>query len=65
VGSNSLNEKKKAFCMSVCVEHLLQYEKEGDEFLDSIVRGDESWCLHCDPETKCTDQQWKDCHLHN
>ena len=51
--------------MGVCLEHLLQYGKEGDEFLDCIVRGDESWCLHCDPENKCMDQQWKDRHLHN
>jgi hypothetical protein len=26
---NSLNEKQKATCMGVCLEHL-QYEKEGD-----------------------------------
>lgn len=51
--------------MGVCLEHLLQYGKEGDEFLDCIVRGDESWCLHCDPENKCMDQQWKDRHLQN
>lgn len=39
---NSLNEKQKATCVGVCLEHLLQYGKEGDEFLDFIVRGDES-----------------------
>jgi hypothetical protein len=62
---NSLNEKQKATCMGVCLEHLLRYGKEGEEFLDCIIRGDESWCLHCNPETKHIDQHWKDCHLHN
>ena len=54
---NSLNKKIEG-------NSLLQCGKEGDEFLDYIVGGDESWCLHCDPEAKCMDQQWKD-HLHN
>jgi hypothetical protein len=61
----SLNEKQKATHVGVCLEHLLQYGKEGDEFLECTVRGDESWCLHCDPETKCMNQQWEDCHPHN
>ena len=45
--------------MDICLEHLLQYEIEGDEFLDCIVKGDKSWCLYYDPETKCTSQQWQ------
>jgi len=62
---NSLNEKQKATRMGVCLEHLLQYGNERGEFLDCIVRGDESWCLHCDTENKRVDQQWKDRRLHN
>jgi hypothetical protein len=62
---NSLNEKQKATRMGICLEHLLQYGKEEDKFLDCIGRGDESWSLHCDLETKYMDQQWKDHHLHN
>lgn len=62
---NSLNEKQKATLMVVWLERLLWYGKEGEEFLDCIIRGDESWCLHCNPETKRLDQCWKDHHLHN
>jgi hypothetical protein len=43
--------------MDICLEHLLQYKREGDEFLDCIVKGDKSWCLYYDPETKRTNQQ--------
>jgi len=45
--------------MGVCMEHLLQYDRDGDKFLDHIVRGYKSWCLHCDPGTKCMSQRWK------
>lgn len=55
----SLNDHQKATHVGICFKHLLWYEKEGDEFLDRIVAGDESWCLHYDPETKCMSQQWK------
>jgi hypothetical protein len=45
--------------MDICLEHLLQYERGGDEFLDYIVKADKSWCLYYDPETKRTCQQWQ------
>jgi len=45
--------------MDMCLEHLLQYEREGDEFLYCIVKGDKSWCLYYDQETKRTNQQWQ------
>jgi len=45
--------------MDICLEHLLQYEREGDEFLDCTVKGDKSWCLYYDPGTKHTSQQWQ------
>jgi histone-lysine N-methyltransferase SETMAR len=45
--------------MGVCLGNLLWYEREGDEFLDRIVAGDESWCSHYCPETKRMSQQWQ------
>jgi hypothetical protein len=45
--------------MDICLEHLRQYEREGDEFLDYIAKADKSWCLYYDPETKHTNQQWQ------
>lgn len=45
--------------MGVCLEHLMQYEGDGDKFLDRIVGGYKFWCLHSDPGTKCMSQQWK------
>jgi hypothetical protein len=56
---NSLNNKQTATQMGVCLEHLLWYETEGDKFLDHIVEGYKSWCLHCNPETIHMCQQRK------
>jgi len=30
----------------------MRYAQEGDEFLDSIVTGDETWVSHHTPESK-------------
>jgi hypothetical protein len=38
--------------MGICLECLLQYERQRDEFLDYNVKGDESWYLYYDPEIK-------------
>jgi len=48
----SLKNKQKATCMGIGLEHLMWYERQGHKFLDCIVSGYESWCLHYDPETK-------------
>ena len=55
----SLNNKQKATRMGIDLEYLMWYERQGDKFLDCIVNGYGSWCLHYDPETKCMSQQWK------
>jgi len=31
---------------------IIDYAQEGDEFLDSIVTGDETWIFHHTPESK-------------
>jgi hypothetical protein len=55
----SLNNKQKATCMGIGLEHLMWYERQGDKFLDFNVSGYEFWCLHHDKETKYMSQQWK------
>jgi hypothetical protein len=32
--------------MGSALKFLTRYEQEGDEFLDSIVNGDETWIFH-------------------
>jgi len=34
--------------------------QEGDEFLDSIVTGDETWCVYHTPESKQAGQNFDD-----
>lgn len=43
-----------------CAEEVLRrYEEEKDDFLDSIVTGDETWAHHYTPETKQQSKQWR------
>jgi len=37
---------------STALKFLTRYAQEGDEFLDSIVTGDETWGFHHTPESK-------------
>ena len=39
-----------------------RYAQEGDEFLDSIVTGDETWGFHHTPESKQQSLQWRHTH---
>jgi hypothetical protein len=41
------------------MKFLTRYAQEGDEFLDSIVTGDEIWVLHHTPESKQQSMQWR------
>ena len=40
-------------------EFLERYELDGDNFLKSIVTGDEIWVAHYTPETKRQSEQWR------
>jgi len=42
----------------VCTQMLQRYRVEGEEFMNSIVTGDESWAHHYEPETKRQSMQW-------
>ncbi|CAF4888914.1 unnamed protein product [Pieris macdunnoughi] len=43
-------------------DFLASFEEEGEEFLDSIVTGDETWAHYYTPETKEQSKQWRHTH---
>ena len=43
-----LKQQRKVMCQQL----LARYDDEGDDFLQQIVTGDESWAHHYDPESK-------------
>jgi hypothetical protein len=45
--------------MGSALKFLTRYAEEGDEFLDSIVTGDEIWGFHYTPESKQKSLQWR------
>ncbi|GFR75463.1 histone-lysine N-methyltransferase SETMAR [Elysia marginata] len=42
-----------------CAELLKHYEEEGEEFIQQIVTGDESWVRHHDPESKRQSMEYR------
>jgi len=40
--------------MGSALKFLMRYAQEGDEFLDSVVTGDETWIFHHTPESSMT-----------
>ncbi len=53
-----LDEDKKRW-MGAALEFLLEYNEVGDEILDRIGTGDESWVHFWTPESKEKSKQWK------
>jgi len=47
-----LTDHHKTKRMGSALKFLMHYAQEGDEFLDSIVTGDETWVFHHTPESK-------------
>ena len=45
--------------MGSALKFLTLYAEEGDEFLESIVTGDETWGFHHTPEPKQQSLQWQ------
>jgi hypothetical protein len=45
--------------MGSALKLLTRYVQEGDEVLDSIVTGDETWGFHHTPESKQRSPQWR------
>ena len=58
-----LTEDHKVQRKAITSELLQRYQHEGDDFLLHIVRGDESWFHHFEPETKWQSMEWN--HLHS
>ena len=54
-----LTQECKHKRLDVCSRHLARYREEGDNFLQQIVTGDETWIHHYDPESKQQSMQWK------
>ena len=48
--------------MDSALKFLTCYAQEGDEFLDSIVTGDETWVFHHTSESKQQSLQWRHTH---
>jgi hypothetical protein len=53
-----LSDNQKQRRLDVCSNPSRQFA-EGNNFLDRIITGDESWCFQYDPETKRQSMQWK------
>ena len=53
-----LTEDHKLQRRTITHNLLQRFENEGDDFLTSIVTGDESWFHHYEPETKCQSMEW-------
>ena len=50
--------------MGSALKFLTRYAQEEDEFLDSIVTGDETWVFHHNPESSTTMMRCKKKSLH-
>ncbi|GFU78089.1 uncharacterized protein TNCV_1316191 [Trichonephila clavipes] len=54
-----LTEEHKKKRMGFALDFLTRYAEVGDEFLDHIVTGDETWVYHHTPESKQQSMQWR------
>ena len=54
-----LTGEHKRKLLDVCSWHLARYCEKGDNFLQQIVTGDETWICHYEPESKRQSMQWK------
>jgi hypothetical protein len=54
-----LKDEEKINRMGLSLQHLLRYAEEGEDILNRIVTGDESWVHHYQPKLNCASMQWK------
>ena len=54
-----LTEEDNRNRQHICSSLLELYSREGDNFLNRIITGDETWVHHYEPETKRQSTQWK------
>ena len=57
--------KTQRMASASALTFLQRYHDEGDEFLDKIVTGDETWVKSVNVETKQQSQQWMHTHSPN
>ncbi|KAJ4439236.1 hypothetical protein ANN_07356 [Periplaneta americana] len=55
----NLTPEHKMQRLGAALTFLQQYHDDGDEFLDRIVTGDETWISHFTPETKQQSMHWQ------
>ena len=53
-----LTDELKHSRLDVCRQMLQRVQNEGEQFMNRIVTGDESWAHHYEPETKRQSMQW-------
>ena len=54
-----LTEDHKRQCVEAARGFLERFAEEGEELLDSIVTGDETWVHYMTPETKEESRHWR------
>ncbi|GFR73768.1 histone-lysine N-methyltransferase SETMAR [Elysia marginata] len=54
-----LTDEMKMQRKTMCAELLKHYEEEGEEFIQQIVTGDESWVHPYDPESKRQSMEYR------
>ena len=54
-----VTEEHKRDRQHTCSSLLERYNRDGDNFLNRIITGDEIWVHHYEPETKRQSTQWK------
>jgi hypothetical protein len=57
-----LTENHKTKSIVSAMKILTRYAQEGNEFLDCIVTGDETWGFYHTPESKQQSLQWRHTH---
>jgi hypothetical protein len=60
--SKILTDDHKSKPMGSALKFLTRYARDGDEFLDYIVTGDETWGFHHTPESKQQSLHWRHTH---
>jgi hypothetical protein len=53
-----LKDREKMNRMGLSLQHLLLYADEGEDMLNTIVTGEESWVYHYQPESKRASMHW-------
>jgi hypothetical protein len=54
-----LTDRLKQQCVDTCSVLLSQYEAKGDDFLDYMVIGNETWVNHVRPKSKRASKEWQ------